>query len=289
MPRDEVEMGDYYFLLRAPAFDAMFPADQMVSTLQQTLSGLGMSLDSQPNLRLDIEPRPLKSPRAFCAPIRIPEEVMLVIKPQGGQRDYSALLHEAGHAEHFASVDPSVPFAFRYLGEKAVSETYAFLFQHLMHDGSWLDGVLGHPGVEYRRFALFAKLFLIRRYAAKLVYELEYLHFAGPSSEAQQAYTRLLGNALKIGIFPGRFLDDVDDGFYAADYLRAWIFEMQLSSHLKREFGAAWWNSPSAGEFLQSLWEIGSRDSVDDLALQIGYTELDTGFLVREFEAALAP
>jgi hypothetical protein len=288
MPRDEVEMGDLYFLQRAPEFDTIFPADQMVSTLRQTLSGMGISLEAQPNLRLDIEPRPLKSPRAFCAPIQIPEEVMLVIKPQGGQRDYSSFFHEAGHAEHFATVRSDVPFAFRHLGEKAVSETYAFLFQHLIHDGLWLDGVLGYEGVEYRRFALFAKLFLVRRYAAKLVYELEYLHAAGPSGDVERAYTRLLGDALKVGIFPGRFLDDVDDEFYAADYLRAWIFEMQLSSYLKREFDSAWWTSPSAADFLQSLWQIGSRDGVDELAQQIGYAELDAGFLVREFEAALA-
>ena len=51
--------------------------------------------------------RPKKSPRAFCAPVRVPGEVYLVLSPVGGRDDFSVLFHEAGHAEHYANVDPS--------------------------------------------------------------------------------------------------------------------------------------------------------------------------------------
>ena len=85
----------------APA-GTSFPADRMLPALRGTLSGLGIDLDSQRNVHLDVEERPTKSPRAFCAPIEIPDKVMLVIQPQGGPDDWYALFHEAGHTEHFA-------------------------------------------------------------------------------------------------------------------------------------------------------------------------------------------
>ena len=89
-------------VLRATAWDSGFPADRMLPALEATLSGLGVDLGSQANVHLDLEDRKLKSPRAFCSPIEVPGKVMLVIKPMGGLDDWRALLHEAGHTEHFA-------------------------------------------------------------------------------------------------------------------------------------------------------------------------------------------
>ena len=79
-------------------------------------------------MTFDIESRPNKSPRAFCAPVRVPGEVYLVIAPVGGRDDYATLFHEGGHTEHSASVAPELPFEFRCLGDNSISETYAFLF-----------------------------------------------------------------------------------------------------------------------------------------------------------------
>ena len=68
--------------------------------------GSGIELDAQANVIVDAEVRPTKTPRAFCAPVRVPDEVYLMISPQGGRDDYETLLHEAGHTEHFAHVEP---------------------------------------------------------------------------------------------------------------------------------------------------------------------------------------
>ena len=58
--------------------------------------------------------------------------------PVGGWDDYSALFHEGGHTEHFANVDPALPFEFRYLGDNSITESYAMLFDHRMQDRGWL-------------------------------------------------------------------------------------------------------------------------------------------------------
>ena len=118
-------------LFRAPALDAAFPEPRLVAAFESTLAGLGIDLGSQHNVHLDTEPRPTKSPRAFCSTPRVPDEIYLVVSPVGGRDDYAALFHEGGHAEHYANVDPALAFEFRHLGDNSVTESFAFLLQPL--------------------------------------------------------------------------------------------------------------------------------------------------------------
>jgi hypothetical protein len=280
VPEDEADVSDSLYLFRAPHFDEFFPAGRMIPALRATLAGLGIDMDSQEGLELDTEPRPLKSPRAFCAPIRVPDEVKLVIKPIGGQNDYKALFHEAGHAQHAVNTAAELSFAFKRLGDTSVTEGYAFLFDNLIKNRHWLQEVLGAPECEdFVKFSRFYKLWYLRRYAAKLLYEQE-LH-AGVQDPASR-YTELLGNALKVRIAPEKYLEDVDDAYYVAQYLRAWIFEVQMRSYLEKEYGPAWFTEPAAGGFLIDLWQQGQRDNAVELAQQMGYGGLDPEPLTEE-------
>lgn len=284
VPRDKANTSDIAFVMRAPAFDAFFPADRLIPAFKRTVEGMGLALDTTPGLHVDAEARPLKSPRAFCAPVRIPSEVYLVIKPIGGQDDYRALFHESGHAEHFTHIDADLPFALRYLGEEAISETFAFLFEHVTLTPRWLVDVVRVPlrdAERYQRFGLFNKLWLLRRYTAKLRYELE-LHEQGPSG-MDTAYRDILQDVLHVNIPPERYLDDVDDAFYVAGYLRAWIFERQLAQYLLDRFGEGWYESIEAGKFLRSMWAAGLADPVDEMArTRIGAKGLDPMPLIQE-------
>jgi hypothetical protein len=280
VPEDEAEVSDTLYLFRAPHFDELFPAEKMIPALRVTLAGLGVDMDSQEGLELDTEPRPLKSPRAFCAPIRVPDEVKLVIKPIGGQNDYRALFHEAGHAQHAVNTAADLPFAFKRLGDNSVTEGYAFLFENLVRSRHWLREVLGAPECEaFVNFSRFYKLWYLRRYGAKLLYEQE-LHARGEDPASR--YTEILGNALRVSIAPEKHLEDVDDAYYAAQYLRAWIFEVQMRHYLEREYGLAWFTKPAAGRLLIDLWRQGQRDNVVELAQQMGYEGLDLGPLTEE-------
>ncbi len=100
--------------------------------------GLGLSPDGDGRIDLDVEPRPRKSPRAFCVAVRAPGDVRLVVAPVGGRDDYAALLHEGGHAQHFAAMGATLPFEYRHLGDNALTEAFAFLFDHLAEDPHWL-------------------------------------------------------------------------------------------------------------------------------------------------------
>ena len=165
----ELQFADLPYLWRAEGFDPLFKADALLPSLRRTLAGMGIDLDAQPNVHLDTEVRELKSPRAFCAPVRVPDEIYLVVLPHGGQDDYGMLLHEAGHTEHFAHVRPDLAFEYRHLGDNAVTEGFAFTFDHLLLNRRWLADILEFDDSDdYVRFAAVNDLYFMRRYAAKL-------------------------------------------------------------------------------------------------------------------------
>jgi hypothetical protein len=280
---DELRRSDLPRFFREPELDEAFPSEQLVPSFERTMSGLGIDVRAQRGVVLDVEPRPNKSPRAFCAAVRPPHEVYLVLTPMGGREDYSTLFHEAGHTEHYAHVDPQLPFEYRYLGDNAVTECFAFLIQHLVEDPAWLAhqaGIADPAALVARSRAI--RLIYLRRYTAKLAYELE-LHCGGtPLDALAERYAELLGHALRVQWPAEPFLQDVDPGFYCVCYLRAWALEAYLRSHLRARFGPTWFESAEAGELLRSLWREGQRLRADELLAELSGEELDFRVLVAD-------
>jgi hypothetical protein len=283
----DVRKHDVGFLFRAPDLDRFFAADRMMKVMDDTLDGMGLQLSEHPNIHVDAEAREKKRPRAFCSAIRVPDDVVLCIRPQGGMDDYRALFHEMGHAQHFGNISPGLAFEFKYLGDIGLSETYAFLFDHLPDNRNWLARhfeLTEEDMTHITRFTAFHLLFMIRRYAAKLLYELE-LHAGAPNPG--RLYAQYLGDALKFRHPENQYLYDVDTGFYCADYLRAWMLEVQLRGRLAEEFGTEWWNSRGAGGFLKALWRDGQKLDCDRMAQNLGYFGIDEFPLVKELEKSL--
>ena len=229
------EYADLPYLWRAPGLrPCRSPPTGWCRRCSRHAGGLGIDLDAQANVHLDTEVRELKSPRAFCSPVRVPDEIYLVVLPQGGQDDYQALLHEAGHTEHFAHVRPGLPFEYRHLGDNAVTEGFAFLFDHLLLNRRWLDVTwASRDADEFLRFANISDLYFMRRYVAKLAYEIELHKQTAPSTTWPRAYAAVSATALMVDVPPESYLSDVDDGFYCASYLRAWLFEGALRMMLQ--------------------------------------------------------
>jgi hypothetical protein len=286
MGLDEAAPPDLARLLRAPEFDAGFRPDQALPALRATLADLGIDLDAQGNVELDVEARPNKRPRAFCAPVRVPGRVVLVILPQGGQDDYRALFHEAGHTEHFAHTAGDLPAEQRILGDNGVTEGFAFLLEHLAADAAWLADVLGiadpAPVHEHARAT---RLLFLRRYCAKLAYELE-LHESGELDAMREVYVSRLSAAVHVDWPAATWLSDVDPFFYAARYLRAWAFETHLRTLLRERFGERWFAEPEAGAVLRGWWSRGQASNADDLLEELTGERLDFGVLLRDLAVA---
>jgi oligoendopeptidase F len=265
----EARRWDIPRLFRAPTWDDAFPADKMVPALEATLADLGIDLRRQENVHLDLEQRPQKTPRAFCAPIEVPDRIMLVIQPIGGPDDWRALFHEAGHTEHFAHTSPQLAMEEKRLGDNAVTEGWAMLLQHLTDEPAWLNRRLDFPRPnEFAEEGATGLLYFVRRYCAKLLYELEF-HSATDPTEMQSRYVELLGGALKIEPSETDYLADIDSGFYVNAYLRSWAFEAQLRDFLREQFGTDWFAKRDAGSLLRELWSEGQRLNADDLLKEV--------------------
>jgi oligoendopeptidase F len=273
----EAKRWDVTRVFRAPGWDEAFPAEKMMPALEVTLADLGIDLRSQKNIELDIEQRPKKSPRAFCAPIEVPGRVVLVIQPMGGADDWRALFHEAGHTEHYAHVSADLPVEAKRLGDVSVTEAWATMMEHFLLEPGWLSRRLDFPKPnEFAAEAATGSLYLLRRYCGKLLYELEF-HAARELDPAamSSSYVELLGDALKIQPSPTDYLGDIDSSFYVTGYLRSWALQSQLREHFRERFGSAWFADRKAGGMLRELWSEGHRLNADELLADVTGEELE--------------
>jgi hypothetical protein len=269
IPLAEARRWDTPRMMRATTWDSGFPVDRMIPALRKTLADLGVDLDSQENVHLDVENRPKKDPRAFCAPIEVPGKVMLVIKPIGGPDDWRALFHEAGHTEHYAHTSASLSVEEKRLGDNAVTEGWAMLMEHLTDEPGWLTRMLDFPRPnEYSAEGAAVLVYFVRRYCAKLLYEIEFHQTDDPTAMSSR-YVELLGSALKVEPAETDYLWDMDSRFYVHAYLRAWALEAQLRAFLREKFGRDWFTQHSAGSLLRELWSEGQRMNADELLREV--------------------
>jgi hypothetical protein len=282
-----IQPWDVAYLFRGHAYDALFPQDRLLSILKRTLMGLGFDLKKLRNIVIDSAERATKSSQPTCLPVRVPDEVYLVLRPQGGVLDCLTLLHEAAHALHYGCTAATEPFEFRILGDPAVGETYGFLFEYLTLNGDWLQDFLRMaPGdADFQEFNQFRKLYLLRRYAARFLFELA-LHSRQDldAADLPQAYAGTLERALHLPVAPATYLHDMGEAFYGTRFLRGWLFEAELRPILINRFGARWYSRPAAGDFLREIWSSGFRYDCDELAGRIRRWGLNLDPLAQEIQ-----
>ncbi|HLX32438.1 MAG TPA: hypothetical protein VKR79_06685 [Gaiellaceae bacterium] len=285
---EEIERWDVARAWRGAQWDSAFPSATMLPALEATLGDLGVDLRAQENVELDLEERPNKDPRAFCAPIEVPGRVVLVMKPQGGPDDWRALFHEAGHTEHFAHTSASLSMEEKRLGDNAVTEGWAMLLEHLTFDPVWLERRLDFPRpYEFAAEGATQLLWIVRRYCAKLLYELEF-HTADDLTALRPRYVELLAGALKVAPARADYLADIDGGFYVSQYLRAWALEAQLRAYFRERFGNGWFSRREAGSLLRELWAEGQKPNADELLREVTGEELELAAVADRVREALA-
>lgn len=287
----EATRADALAILRGREFDRHFPSASMESAVQRQMAEMGVDATATGHVRYDTGEREGKRARAFCAPVRIPSEVYLVLRPHGGQSDYRTLLHELGHALHFGYTRPDYPFEYRWLGDNSITESYAMLFDHLLQDRGWLARYteLGPSQMaSFLRAVGFEELQFLRRYAAKLIYENAL--YAGELrwDALPDLYVETLTSATGFRYDTADAFVDVDPRFYAARYLRAWQLQALLGETLTERFDEDWYRNPRAGPWIvQNLYAEGQRELAGELAARVAQTPLSFAPLVRATEALL--
>lgn len=275
------------WMRRLSPLESTYTKDRATEVCLQTLDALGFDLNAQPNIRLDLDDRPQKSPRACVIASDPPKVVHLITRAQGGLHDYQAFLHEAGHALHYAGCDPNLPYVFRRISrDHALTEIYSYIAEAISREPEWHELYFGLSPDEARENAeatTFLEALLYRRYEAKLRYELDFWS-QFPDGDPD-VYELLLTEATGIRYRKDNYLSDMDAGFYSADYLRAWIRSAQLRDYLVHEVGADWWRNRRTGELLAELFRQGTKPTSEEVAARIGFDPLDTKPLLRELGA----
>jgi hypothetical protein len=277
------------WLRRLSPLEATYTKERATEVCLETLRRLGFDLDQEPNIKLDLDDRPQKSPRACVIAADPPRIVHLITRAQGGLHDYQAFLHEAGHALHYGNCDPELPYTFRNLSrDHALTEIYSYIFEAISREPGWHVehfGLSDEQAAENAEATVFLEALLFRRYTAKLQFEIEFWGGFWSNGAGQDEYHRMLTSATGIAYRADAYLADMDAGFYSADYLRAWIRSAQLREWLQREVGEGWWHNRKTGDHLRALFAEGTQPTSEEIAGRLGFDPHDTKPLLSELGA----
>jgi len=274
------------YMRRLSPLESTYTKDRATEVCLATLTELGFDLAAKSNIKLDLDDRPQKSPRACVIASDPPSVVHLITRAQGGLHDYQAFLHEAGHALHYGGVDAALPYTFRRISrDHALTEIYSYIVEAISREPGWHArhfGLSDEQAAENAEATVFLEALLYRRYEAKLRYELGFWSRFASDGGTPRGYEEFLTEATGIRYRSDGYLSDMDAGFYSADYLRAWIRSAQLRRHLIDTVGEDWWRNAQTGELLADLFRQGTKLSSEDVAARLGYDPLDTAPLLGE-------
>ncbi len=269
-------------------FAHLFPADKFMGLCDGAFATLGLPFEQAPQIRIDAERRPGKHPQARCFSPRAPEDVHVLLKPQGGFEDVRTLLHQGGHAMHAAHTNATLPYEWRGLPRsRALTETFATLIEHLPENPLWLEHVMRVPKAAAERFGastLLGNLFMLRRTVAKFSCELVVDEKPYDIARNKEIYAKTLRDLTGFSYEAEFWLEDTAGGYESADILRAWIASAQLEEHLVRTFGDRWFLKRDTGVFLKELFAKGVSWDAEELVQSLGMTAWDPLPLIRKFD-----
>jgi len=318
---ETLRRSDIPALMNPEAFTRFFPKEVHVPLFRFFLEGIGLDLTTAAATEIVIDDarHPKKNPRAACFSIRAPRDIRVTVKPTDGLADLGTFFHEGGHALHFANATTPI-VEFRESGNFTTTEGYAEFFQYLWDEPSWYaryakflarwnaehaDAPVPVPTDEdvrrIVRHRVFAHLYFMRRYSAKVLYECIYHGadpatwkgaYEGPAADPQAAYGSILSRAYGFPLTESdtlRYRTDVDAYFYAADYLRAFWMGHQMHEALRHTDGEKWFEKPEIGLRLKKLWREGTKLQGDEALREIGFTQAyDVGVVRNRLTRLLA-
>jgi hypothetical protein len=147
-------------------FDSMPDLSQ---TYHKLFAGLGFDTSRQTNVEIDLEPASRKRRRAFCAALRVPDEIKLALNPRNHWSDAHLLLACAGRVQQFAWTSRNLPPELRLYGDRSVQDGWSSLFASLASAPAWLEETYGiTENTAIQRASILQELIAVRRDAEKL-------------------------------------------------------------------------------------------------------------------------
>lgn len=267
-----------------PAFEGLFPRGEPSGVLARRVGAMGLDPSA---VRLDVADLPGRRPAAFVAPLEVPSDVVVVMRPALGFDDAGAYLTALGTGLHLAGTDAARPFEDRHAGDPAVAAASGLLFGHWLTDRRWLRRMLDGDAPDLPRVAALRELLRARQAAAMVGHELS-LHSEGLRAGLAERFEEALSRATGARMPPGLHLVGGEEPLSAVHALRAMALEASLFETLRDRFDEDWWTNPRTGPFLAKLHELGGFETADAIGERLGQGPLRLANVVRRLEVLLA-
>ena len=291
----DLSHADALFFEHQSEFDARFPARRFREAYAVAMAALGVRAETQPNVKVDVEGRPLKKGWTACFDVAPPEDVRLIVgAAEGSAGWFRESFREAGRGQFFAWASRDLAARhpeFVHAPDGTTAAGHASLFSDLFRDEAWLADFAGlRPAEagEVARLFVLRDLYGARRDCARLRYGLALSSARDVRSESlSDLYVESHGEATGFRHDAATRLSDSPDWFHAAGRLRARAFAAGFAEHLRARHGRRWYSSRAARDELIDVWNVSSRHSVEELARMIWGGALDLELLAGELTKAL--
>ncbi|MDY7034849.1 MAG: hypothetical protein SV375_01625 [Thermodesulfobacteriota bacterium] len=287
---DTLTRFDAINLLGLGQFDRFFPCKNLES-LTSFFKFWSIDIENLTGLNLELGREEEKSPQAICFILQIPDEVYVLMKPQGGWIDLETLWHELGHGLSAVFTSPELSVVDREMATSfCLSETYAFLFHNMSFSMPFLMDFLGLKRTiaeELQYYKALKDLSLFRRYAAKFLIEYE-MFYEGDLHNGER-YSRMMTRYTGFYYQPESHLFDLIPELYSLEYVLAWMATPILEGYLKEMFGTDWIFNHGTGKILKKWWLEGNRYDIFKFLAMNGLGELRHEMLLERWRNVLAP
>ena len=279
---------DAIHLLSLESLDGLLPDRPLESTLG-FLDTWEIDPEAMANLHLELSSDCRKSAQGMSFLVHVPDEIYVLMRPEGGWIDLETLWHELGHGLSAAFTDPSLPEVDRNLATTfSLSEAFAFLLQRVALSRPFLTDVMGLSASavdRLRYYQTLRDLSAFRRYAAKFISEYEM--FASGQLADGVPYARRMARHTGFYHQPESHLFDLVPELYSLDYILGWIAEAGLEAHLVERFGEDWMTRPEAGKVLRGWWAGGGGQAIETFFDRNGLPPLSPEPLLARWRAIL--
>jgi hypothetical protein len=288
-PLSDLTRFDSINLLSLKQFDHLFPG-KALDILTPFFKNWSIDPANTPGLTLELGSEEGKSAQAICLMLQVPEEVYVLLRPEGGWGDLETLWHELGHGLSAVFTSPDLSMVTRDMGTSfALSEAFAFLMQNLVLLNPFLTESLG-LSTENAKILSYHKtlkdLAMFRRYAAKFI--AEYDMFTNGDLADGEPYAHIMRRYTGFYYQPESHLFDLVPELYCLDYVLGWMAETVLENHLMEKMGPRWMFEPETGRILKEWWHQGNQHSLPGFLAHNHLKEMRADVMVKRWKQGLA-
>ncbi len=287
-PLSDLTRFDAINLLSLRQFDDLFPGEGL-DALTPFFKTWGIDPEKTPGLTLELGREEGKSAQAICLMLQVPEEIYVLMRPEGGWGDLETLWHELGHGLSAVFTFTGLSMVMRNMGTSfALSESFAFLIQNMALSNPFLEEFMGFSPEDSRTLSYhktLKDLAMFRRYAAKFISEYE-MFTRGDLSNGEP-YARIMKQYTGFYYQPESHLFDLAPELYCLDYILGWMAETVMENYLVAKFGTHWMFAPETGQILKGWWAQGNQYDLPRFLAHNGLGEMSAEAMVNRWEKGL--